>query len=84
MLKTGDNRIAAQFETFKADVIPAAAPPVQVQEMRRAFYAGAHAMMTVLNVVTTDGVSDEEGEAILEDADQELRRFAKDVLEGKA
>ena len=78
------DRIAAQFESFRKDIIPAAASPVQVQEMRRAFYAGAQSMMTVFRVVGTDRVSEEEGESILVDADQELRQFVKDLLEGKA
>lgn len=33
--------LAEQWEDFRAQVIPAAAPHVQLKEMRNAFYAGA-------------------------------------------
>ncbi len=41
-------------------------------------------MMTVFRVIGTDRVSEDDGQTILVDADQELRRFAQDVLNGKA
>ena len=78
------DRIEAQFEDYKEKVIPMDASKTQVSETRRAFYAGAQAMMTIFRVVGTDRVTKSEGEQILVDADQELRRFAEMVQEGKA
>lgn len=77
-------KIASQFESYREKVIPREASETQVRETRRAFYAGAQAMMTICKAVGTDHVSEAEGEQILEDADQELRRFCEDVIEGRA
>jgi hypothetical protein len=83
MLKAQD-RIGEQFKSYHDEVLPREASVAQVTETRRAFYAGALAMMTIFRVVGTDRVSEEEGEQILVDADQELRRFKEDVLKGVA
>jgi hypothetical protein len=83
MLKPQD-RVGAQFKDYQEKVIPQEASAGQITETRRAFYAGAQAMMTIFRVVGTDRISEDEGEQILVDADQELRRFAEQVQEGKA
>jgi len=66
------------WETYYVDVMPADAPPVQVQECRRAFYGGAQALFMVLGAERGDV---EESDAAL---GKELEDFAKAVLAGKA
>jgi hypothetical protein len=78
------NRIAAQFESYREKVIHREASETQVRETKLGFYAGAMAMMTIFGVIGTDQVSEDEGQQLLVDADQELRRFAESVEEGKA
>lgn len=73
------NRIEAQWESYLKEVIPAQAGPIQVAESRRAFFAGAQAMMTIFRAIGSDQVSEEEAERILEDASQELEKFCEDV-----
>jgi hypothetical protein len=50
------DRLRKQFATYQAAVIPANAPEVQRQECRRAFFAGAKALMHEI----VNGLSDEE------------------------
>ncbi len=75
--------IADQFESYKTAAIPQDASETQVRETRRAFYAGAEAMMTICHYVGQDSVSEDKAQNILVDADQELREFSKAVLEGR-
>ncbi len=72
------------WKSFRDEVIPADAPPVQIQEMRRAFYAGVWTMLTACWEITDDSVSVAEGIARLESWSQECRSFQADVLKGLA
>ena len=40
--------IFSEWQSFERDVVPAAAPAIQREEMRRAFYAGAQAMYALV------------------------------------
>lgn len=72
--------IAAQFERYRADVIPAAAPAVQVEECRRAFYAGSYAMLINLaESIGDDSTDEEEGVAMLEALKVECETFAANL-----
>jgi hypothetical protein len=63
-------------------VVPNGAPPVQLQETRRAFFAGAKALLLVLmNDVTP--LSEDAGVQVLEAVDKELNQFRHDVLRGR-
>lgn len=42
------NLIADEWETYRREIVPADAPPVQIQETRRAFYAGVHAALAIM------------------------------------
>jgi hypothetical protein len=78
--------VKAEWETFRRDVIPAGAPPVQIQEMRRAFYAGAHAIFQLLLRIM-DPASEEPTAGDLmavTHIDRELKEFVTAVLQGKA
>lgn len=76
--------LAAQWLSFEA-ILLATAGEVQRQETRRAFYAGAQALLQVM----THGVSEapettESDEAFMASVDAELKQFALDVREGRA
>jgi hypothetical protein len=67
------------WESFKAAVMPPDAPPVQIQEMRRAFFAGAWLLLTEMRAYMTDDVSEEQGVAFLEGLKSEMERFQHQV-----
>jgi len=77
--------IAAEWATFAEQVLPQHAPQVQVQETRRAFYAGAGCILhRVLRLVGDD---DDEPSAedlqMMDDIMTELDEFMADVKRGK-
>jgi hypothetical protein len=76
--------IADQWALFEKLVIPANAPPIQRQEMRRAFYAGAEALLGLQMEIGDGSITEEAGVAIIEGWHDECRRFAAMVAEGKA
>jgi hypothetical protein len=78
------NHMQTQWELFSKMVIPANASPVQRQEMRRAFYAGAEVMMRVNFSVGHPDYKEELGMVLLDSCVQELQKFAEDVAAGKA
>ena len=78
------NTIQEQWNSFKLLVVPKDAPPIQRQEMRMAFYAGAEAMMRIQWAVGDEAISEDAGVAILEGCQDELRRFAEQVQNGEA
>lgn len=78
------NTIAEQWALFSAAVMPKDAPPVQRQEMRRAFYAGAEAALRMQFAIGDKAVSEDAGVAIIEGWHDECRRFAQQVASGAA
>ena len=78
------NTIADQWAAFEVLVMPKDAPPVQRQEMRRAFYAGAEAMLRLQHAATEPGISENAGVMMLEGWHDECRRFAQQVSQGLA
>lgn len=70
---------------YRRKVIPISAGPAQVTETRRAFYAGAQALMGEIMAGLDPGpdatASDLE---FLADISRELEVFGRDVLEGRA
>lgn len=78
------NTIAEQWAAFEAAVVPKSAPPVQRQEMRRAFYAGAEAMLRMQWDIGDEAVSENAGVAMMEGWHDECRRFAQQVANGAA
>ncbi len=72
------------WRSYAEHVLPAGAPPVQTQETRRAFYAGAGLLLEALNsAVGPDEVSEDEGVAIFESCHAEITAFLEDVKRGK-
>jgi hypothetical protein len=69
--------VAEAFATYRAEVLPADAPDVQVQECRRAFYAGTYGLlMGGLLVLGDESVPEEDGIAALEALKAECEAFA--------
>jgi hypothetical protein len=70
--------VLEEWQSFRSAIIPSGASAVQVEEMRRAFYAGARAMLTL--TLEAVGPDDEaECEANLQTLDNELRAFPSDL-----
>lgn len=76
------NTIQAQWEFFSRHSIPKNAPPMQIQEMRRAFFAGAAGMLGINYLVAE--MSEDAGVQVLEGVRLELDAFGADVLNGRA
>lgn len=69
--------VAESFETYRTRVLPRDAPPIQVDECRRAFYAGTYFMlMNLMANVGDESTSDEQGIAELEKLKAECEAFA--------
>jgi hypothetical protein len=69
--------VASLFATYRAKVLHPDAPPVQVQECARAFYAGAYFMlMDGLFNIGDQSTSEEEGIAELEKLKDEIEAFS--------
>lgn len=76
-----------QWRAFKDHVIPLAIPEVQVQEMKRAFYAGAQGVLHAIDDAFAEGLPPEEVGKVLPAIGVEIDRFAAQLdarAEGKA
>jgi hypothetical protein len=77
--------LAAAWESFRARVIPKDAGPVQLQEMRRAFYAGAWALHTSMNAIALNPeVPEDTATQLLESLVVEMEQFQADITAGRA
>ena len=80
--------VAAGWKTYHADVLPQDASELMVRECRRSFYAGAHSVLSgILNSVDALDAGTEPTEEdlmMMEDLQEELERFALDVIGGRA
>lgn len=79
--RDGELRTVAQmWDLYRSYVVPHDAPPVQVSECRRAFYAGCQSvLMDGLLGIGDDTISEEQGIGHLEALFKECEQFAKDV-----
>lgn len=75
--------VAEMWEGYAAAVMPKDAPPTQVQETRRAFYAGVWALLTEFRGIGESDVPEHVGVEHLEAIKAECERFTLDVLTGK-
>ncbi len=78
------NTVQEKWDSFSLLVVPKDASPVQRQEMRRAFYAGAEAMMQIQWAVGAEDISEDAGIHILEGCRSELQGFVEQVVAGEA
>lgn len=78
-------RIEDVWLSYLTLVIPKGAPEGQVRECKRAFYAGAEALLTtVMGMLSPDAEPTPEDLKNMDDLHRELLRFAVDVKEGRA
>lgn len=68
--------IGEEWASYHAEVIPAEAPPVPVEECKRAFYAGAQAMWAAV-MTATEPVDEDQCEARLAAIEREMRDFLR-------
>jgi len=53
---------------------------VQYEETRKAFFAGATAMLRMIQAIGDDSVSEEDGVMVLDAVEEECVQFSKDLL----
>jgi hypothetical protein len=77
--------IRQSWASYRANVIPADAPEIQLKECRRAFYGGAQAVLrNVVDTLTTDGEPTEEELSYVASLQAELHAFGEAVEAGRA
>ena len=72
-----------EWESLIAEVIPKNAPPLQVREMKRAFYMGAVAAIS-LTTNAADKLSEDDGVVFMRSLRQEMRDFMQQIEKGEA
>ena len=73
--------VADAFATYHSDVIPPGASELQIEECRRAFYAGAYFLLMSLAVgIGDDSTSEEDGIVELEKLKAECEAFFANLL----
>jgi len=79
-------RVHALWEEYRRKVMHADAPPIQVTETRRAFYAGIQGVLNLLGAEMSpgDAVDDPSDEKAVAEVHEELLEFARDLMEGRA
>lgn len=70
------------WRTYAEHVVPKNAPPVQIQECRRAFYAGAAQMFDAFTHQVAD-LTEDQGVAAMGAISDELAAYVQDVKEGR-
>ena len=77
--------MAEQWDQFAKLVLPKGVSATQRQEMRRAFYAGAQAiLMRVIVALAPESEPTEEDLQMMQGVDDELQEFSRLVKEGRA
>lgn len=76
--------LAEQWDTFARAVLPSCSP-IHRQELRRAFYAGAQAMLNgIIGALSTEGDVTEEDLQTMAEVQGELTDFCERVKRGLA
>jgi hypothetical protein len=77
--------IEADWQDYVKKVMPPHPSALQMQETRRAFYAGASALLfTMMRIMDRDDEPTPADLAKMEAIDDELHQFAQDVGAGRA
>lgn len=78
--------LAEQWQAFdRLILVPAKAGAVQRKETRRAFYAGAQALLEIMRTcISDDPDMTATDEKLIEQIDAEFVQFAKDIEGGRA
>lgn len=79
------DRIGASWREYRTRVIPLEAPPIQATECRRAFYAGAQALLGILLAVMEPGTEPTTADLrTMDEIADELTAFSRAVRDGRA
>lgn len=79
------DRLGAAWREYRTKVIPLEAPAIQAQESRRAFYAGAQALLGLLLNVMEPGTELTAADLkVMDEIAAELTAFSQAVREGRA
>lgn len=70
-------RFSKQWEKFEADVVPNDAGPNQREQLRDAFYGGAHVMNAIIQVIVK--MKKAEGQAQIDAISAEFEDFAEEI-----
>ncbi len=77
--------MAEQWDEFARKILPPGCGAIQKQEMRRAFYSGAQAILfRVITAFAPDTEPTAEDLQVMEDLHQELEDFGKLIQQGRA
>lgn len=77
--------VRSTWNEYRRMVLPATAPAIQLQECRRAFYAGAEMLMVAIMAGLDPGPGATPSDLdYLTELHQELLAFAQEVQEGRA
>ena len=78
--------IASLWDDYKQGVVPADASAIQVQECRRAFYAGVHSILKTMaeNRSRKGRLRGDPDADFASSVDAELQTFLNDVISGRA
>ena len=74
--------VQKQWDSYRAAVVPTQASPVQVQECRRAFYAGAQVMLAYMTELGGTHISEEAGIEIIQGFHDEMQGFIEQECAG--
>lgn len=67
--------VGEQWADYLRGVMPRGAPDVQIEECRRAFYAGALSMFHIVSAISASAVDDNTGAARLDTAYREVTDY---------
>ena len=84
MATTGTNALQEAWEDYRDRVVPKDPAAGQVTETRRAFYAGAWAVLCEVKRLGADEVTEDEGVAALAAMVEHGERFFEAVKAGRA
>lgn len=78
---SGKQRIEEAWQEYKAKALdPVGAGEVQVDEARRAYYAGAGMVFSEVYGISDDSVTEDEGLDIIEGIGVELAKYLQDFI----
>ncbi|MFN6560050.1 MAG: hypothetical protein RMY28_009600 [Nostoc sp. ChiSLP01] len=67
--------ISSQWQSYETQVLPKGCSAIQLQETRRAFYAGVASVLAFMAQISNEDISEDEGADIIEALMQESRDF---------
>lgn len=72
-------KIATEWQEYGTKVLPPNCSQIQLQETRRAFYAGVVSALHIMSKIGEDDCTEEEGATILEGLQQECEQFFSQI-----